>query len=81
MAAAKLGGLAVPMRYRFDLESSDELIRDETGVEAVDLDHASMQALAAVEEMRDSGELAGVSGLWELVIRDEDDVVLKRIPV
>ncbi|MBB3904995.1 hypothetical protein GGR33_004521 [Methylobacterium brachythecii] len=69
------------MRYRFDLESSDELIRDETGVEAVDLDHASMQALAAVEEMRDSGELAGVSGLWELVIRDEDDVVLKRIPV
>jgi hypothetical protein len=69
------------MRYRFDLESRDELIRDEIGVEAADLDQACKQAALVVEEMRASGELSGVPDHWELVIRGEDGVALKRIPV
>jgi hypothetical protein len=81
MAATKLGRLAVPARYRFDLESIDELIRDETGVDAADLNQASKLAHDVVEEMRASGELTGVVGHWELVIRDEDGVALERIPV
>jgi hypothetical protein len=69
------------IRYRFDLESGDEFLQDEIGVEADDLTQASEQAAIVVEQMRSSGELSGVPDRWEIVIRGENGVALKRIPV
>lgn len=73
--------VGLPQRFRFDLESSHIAIRDEAGVEAESLDQAIEQAEAGIEEMRASGEMPPSSETWELVIRDEDGVELKRLPV
>jgi hypothetical protein len=68
-------------RYRFDLESSHDAIRDETGVESDNLDQVIEQAVAEIEEMRIGGDLADIGEGWDLVIRSDAGAELKRIPV
>jgi len=71
----------LPNRYRFDLESTHDVVRDECGVEASDLDEAIEQAVAGIAEMRREGGLSDVGEGWDLVIRGADGTELKRIPL
>ncbi|GEP08036.1 DUF6894 family protein [Methylobacterium oxalidis] len=62
-------------RFHFDLTDGAATIADEDGVEASGIDHALGQALVAIKEMRESGELAELGGGWQMVVRDESDRV------
>lgn len=57
-------------RFHFDLTDGATSILDEEGVEASDLDHALAQALVAIKEIRESGELAELGDGWQMVVRD-----------
>lgn len=69
------------IRYRFDLESCDDAIPDETGVFADDIDLAIEEAAAVIREMRANGGLVKEGDHWELVIRDEEGAELKRLAI
>ncbi|MGU3539138.1 DUF6894 family protein [Methylobacterium sp. A54F] len=68
-------------RFYFDVVSGGNVIRDPDGVLAADLDEATHQAQAVLREMRAAGELTGVLGPWELVIRGEDGILVRRIAI
>ncbi|GLS46904.1 DUF6894 family protein [Methylobacterium brachythecii] len=70
----------MPARFHFDVVRDDEVIRDEDGVEAEDLDDATEQALLCIEEMTSTGELSDGDG-WCLVIRDETGDERRRIAI
>ena len=61
--------------FHFDLTDGATIILDEEGVEASDLDHALAQALVAIKEMRESGELAELGDGWQMVVRDTSGTV------
>ncbi|WP_233386047.1 DUF6894 family protein [Methylobacterium sp. C25] len=70
----------MPARFYFDMVRDDEVVRDEDGVEADDLDDVTKQAALCVEEMKAAGELANGGG-WCVVIRDETGDERRRIPI
>ena len=71
----------VAKRFYFDLTNGQTTLRDETGVEATSLNEALEQARAAIDEMRDNGELDGLGRGWQLIIRDERGAVVQREPI
>lgn len=71
----------VAKRFYFDLTDGQITLRDETGVEAASLNEAQEQAWAAIDEMRDNGELDDLGRGWQLVIRDERGTVVQREPI
>jgi hypothetical protein len=68
-------------RFYFDLRKGQDFIRDDEGVEASDLEQATIEAQAVVDEMRDSNELSSLGKGWSLVIRDKDGATLKTLPL
>lgn len=71
----------MPQRLFFDLHNGSKVLRDETGVEAASLNEAVEQAIAAVEEIRTSGELDDAAGSWSLVVRNADGRVLETLQI
>ncbi|ACA21235.1 hypothetical protein M446_7009 (plasmid) [Methylobacterium sp. 4-46] len=63
-------------RFYFDLADGVTTIRDDVGVEAVNLDEALEEAEAVIREMRANGELAHLGDGWTLSIRAEAETVL-----
>ena len=70
----------VPVRYYFDLLNDIELVRDDVGVEADDALQAIRQAIIVLGDMRANDEIEMGTG-WELVVRDADDRILKRLTI
>ena len=71
----------VSKRFYFDLTNGRTTLRDETGVEAASPEEALEQAWAAIDEMRDNGELDDLGRGWQLIIRDDRDTVVQREPI
>ena len=63
------------MRIYFHLKGAHEVILDEEGVEVSGPQEARVQALLAIEELRDEKEGQGWSG-WSLVAADDWGTVL-----
>lgn len=68
------------MRFYFDLQNGSGVIQDHEGAEAIDIDQAVEQAVEAIQEVRESEEVAP-DGSWVLIIRDSDGAILKRIAI
>jgi hypothetical protein len=64
----------------FDLTDGLTTLRDEVGVEVLDLDAALQQAKLAVAELLSSGEL-GDNANWRMIVRDGDRTVLTTLCV
>lgn len=58
-------------RFFFDLVSDEEVIRDNVGVEAQDLNQALDVARSIITEMAEEIAETHPDGLWELVVRDD----------
>ncbi|MGU3536299.1 DUF6894 family protein [Methylobacterium sp. A54F] len=68
------------VRFHFDLENGEDTIRDEEGVEAVDLSEAMTEAASVIQDFR--RELgARVPDRWTLAVRDETGAVVARLSV
>ncbi|GEP04950.1 DUF6894 family protein [Methylobacterium oxalidis] len=62
-------------RFHFDLTDGYRTLRDRAGTLAPDVDRALAQALMAIKELRDSGELATLGDGWQMVVRDTSGTV------
>ncbi|KAB1073855.1 hypothetical protein F6X53_26610 [Methylobacterium soli] len=67
--------------FYFDLRGSRTVIIDQEGIVAKDLNEAIVEALAALREMRASGELDEFGDGWKLAIRDDKGVVQKAFSI
>ncbi|MCE4225389.1 hypothetical protein HCU64_16660 [Methylobacterium sp. C25] len=68
-------------RFFFHLENGRESIRDDEGTVVDDAKTAVRQALQSVDEMREAGELPVAGDGWTVVICDDRNNELGRIPV
>lgn len=68
-------------RVYFDLINGRAAIRDDEGVEVQDLDQATEEARAVIDEMRAKNDLSSPEEDWSLVIRGEDGATLKTLPL
>lgn len=71
----------MPSRFHFDLTNGSSTLRDEEGVFAKDLSHATKEALIVLEELRASDVLLPEDKGWKLVIRDAEGAVLRTFTV
>jgi len=69
----------MPQRYHFRLVCADATLEDPTGVEAASLEYAQEEVLAALAEMRASGELPEEVERWQLEIRSASGALLRSI--
>jgi hypothetical protein len=67
--------------FFFDLVCGDEVIRDDEGVEARDLDQALAEARSAIAEIADEMIEDGSGQPWEMIVRDETGVPLRCLPI
>ncbi|KAA0123427.1 hypothetical protein SAMN02799622_02781 [Methylobacterium sp. UNC378MF] len=68
-------------RFYFDVESAEETIRDEDGVEVISLDEALAEARSVVAEMADEVCAADPTRAWSLVVRDSSGRSVHRLPI
>jgi hypothetical protein len=68
-------------RFFFDLVCGDEVIRDEEGVEARDLDQALTEARSTVAEMADEVAEDSSGQPWVLIVRDDTGALVGRLPI
>ena len=68
-------------RYYFDLMKGSTTIRDDEGVVACDIFEAIEEAAIVVEETHVSREMSEFAEGWNLIIRDEEGVELKKLPI
>lgn len=61
----------MPTRLFFDVSNGETTIRDEDGVEALDLDEALIEARDVIAEMADGMTDVDPSRSWTLIVRDE----------
>ncbi len=73
-------GADVAQRFYVDLSDSENLIRDEEGVDADSLEEILEQAKIVIAEMLLSGKFDYSDGGWQLVIRSENGAVVATIP-
>ena len=66
-------------RFYLDLIDGSEFVRDQGGMEARDLDHATDHAQSVLQEIRKAGRLTGSQGPWAIVIRDRNGRSVRRI--
>ena len=69
------------MRFYFDVTNGQTTIRDTEGIEAADLDEATAQTQAVIEELRRSGELNGFHEGWRLIIREMHGSIHRNLPI
>ena len=68
-------------RFYFDLTDGYRTLSDDEGVEATNLDQAISQALLAMKEMSQSGELDRVGNGWRMIIRDEAGIIRQEFVI
>lgn len=68
-------------RLYFDLTNGQHLIQDTEGVEAEALGDALEEAQSALNEMRCGGEGDTPADGWQLIVRDENGVTLRSMPL
>ena len=68
-------------RFFFDLVRHDTILPDETGVEVVSLSDALEQAIRALAELCDGGEVTEFDDGWTLLIRNEAGTALETLSV
>jgi hypothetical protein len=68
-------------RFFFDLVCGDEVIRDDEGVEARDLNQALAEARSVIAEMADEITEDGSDQPWVLVVRDYTGAPVGRLPI
>ena len=80
--AATIPPFPANMRCYFHLTKGGETIRDESGIEVMNLDHARAAALKAITEMRASDPKRADEGTgWTLTVVDAAGAVLFTIPL
>ncbi|AWN40663.1 hypothetical protein U8607_04695 [Methylobacterium durans] len=62
-------------RFHFDLTDGFRTLHDRAGTLAPDVDRALVQALMAIKELRESGELATLGDGWQMIVRDTSGTV------
>ena len=65
----------VTERFYFDVTDGYTAWNDGEGIEAPSLDHALAQALVALKEMRQNGEVDQLGEGWQMIVRDDAGVV------
>lgn len=68
-------------RFFFDLECGAEVIRDDEGAEAADLDQALADARSIIAEMAGEVAEANPGEPWTLIVRDEAGSTVGRLPI
>jgi hypothetical protein len=68
-------------RFFFDLVCGDEVIQDDEGVEARDLDQALAEARSAIAEMADEVMEDGSGQPWAMIVRDETGALVRRLSI
>jgi hypothetical protein len=81
LAVAVTKGCELASNFYFDLRGSRTVIIDQEGIVAEDLNEAIVEALAALREMRASGELDEFGDGWKLAIRDDKGIVRKAFSI
>jgi hypothetical protein len=71
----------VSERFYFDVESGEETIRDEEGVEVGSLDEALAEARSVIAEMADEVCAADPGRSWSLVLPDTAGRPIRRLPI
>jgi hypothetical protein len=71
----------VTKRFYFDLTDGYRTLSDDEGVEALTLDRAISQALLAMKEMSQSGELDRLGNGWRMIIRDEAGIIRQEFVI
>lgn len=74
-------GAAMSERFFFDLVCGEEVIRDDEGVEARDLDQALAEARSVIAEMAEEMTEASLGRPWVLIVRDNMGSIAGRLPV
>lgn len=70
------------MRCYFHLVSHHDTLLDDTGVEVTDIEMAEVEALIAIQELRQEDSDAGETWKgWQLNITDESGRILSSIPL
>ena len=67
--------------FYFDLESGEETIRDEEGVEADRVDEALDEARNAIAEIAYDTASKGSNKQWTVVIRNAVSILVGRLPI
>ncbi|MGU3360353.1 DUF6894 family protein [Methylobacterium sp. M6A4_1b] len=67
--------------FFFDLTDGQSFLRDDLGIEVEDIDKAVEQALIVIDEMHADGSLTETAAAWDLNIRNQKGIVLKKIKV
>ncbi|MGT2481640.1 DUF6894 family protein [Methylobacterium oryzae CBMB20] len=68
-------------RFYFDLESGEETIRDDDGVEVGSLEEAMAEARSVIAEMADEVCASDPDRSWSLVVRDAAGHAHRRLPI
>ncbi|MEE7503844.1 DUF6894 family protein [Methylobacterium sp. C33D] len=68
-------------RFYFDLESGEETIRDDDGVEVGSLEEAMAEARSVIAEMADEVCAEDPDRSWSLVVRDAAGYARHRLPI
>ena len=68
-------------RLYFDLTNGQDFIQDTEGVEAEFLGEALEEAQSALTEMRHSGAAGTPADGWQLIVRDENGMTLRSMPL
>jgi hypothetical protein len=67
--------------FFFDLVCGNEVIRDDEGVEARDLDQALAEARSVIAEMADEVIEDGSGQPWAMIVRDETGAFVRRLSI
>lgn len=67
-------------RFFLDLEGKDTTISDDDGVEAQDVDYVVAEIQAVIGE-KDSVSFIDPRECWNIAIRNESGIIVKRIPI
>ncbi|MGH1570272.1 DUF6894 family protein [Methylobacterium sp. P31] len=66
-------------RFYFDIEDGRDVIRDETGVEAADLDEALAEARSVIAEMTGEIKRSPSGGPLHLIVRNAEGTPVGRV--
>lgn len=68
-------------RFYFDIFNDEKIIRDDEGVEAVNLEQALEDARIVLGQIADELGVASIDSSWTLIIRDQAGTELAHVPM
>ena len=69
------------MRFYFDFENGEEVVRDNDGFEATNLKQAIADALDVILEVAEETATNRPDDLWTLVVRDQTRAPVAYLPI